>query len=148
MSLSSITSGQYKAIKSFIAEIPAEKLIPTGFAGTLYPPDKDKEEGGWRLDEQGYTTAKLAYNLQIQLNTTGGKRGPSVILVLVSVHGLKNGKIDDNVIRKALETALDADPRKIYITYDGTLIDDHAAFQKGEQSLKSPDDAKGKGKKK
>jgi hypothetical protein len=71
MSLSSITSGQIKAIRLFITEIPAEKLIPTGFAGTLYPPDKDKEEGGWRLDEQGYTTAKLAYNLQIQLNTTG-----------------------------------------------------------------------------
>jgi hypothetical protein len=81
-----------------------------------------------------------------------GKRGPSVILILVSVYGVKNGAIDDKLIRKALETALDSTTRKIYITYDANLISDLTAFQKGEQSFQSTDDekssGKGKGKKK
>lgn len=71
MSLAELKSGEIKSVKEFIDEIPLKKLMPSGSSGTCYPPTKDQEVGGWRLDEQGFTTKKLAYNMQIQKNTKG-----------------------------------------------------------------------------
>lgn len=115
-----LSSGDIKNIKNFINEIPDSKLIPDGAKGTNYPPAKDQEVGGWRFDEQGFTTFGLANNLQIQLNTKGvcvpmqhfdveivvtflmqGERGTSALMILVSSYGISNGKITEHVIRDA-----------------------------------------------
>ena len=164
MSLSDLSSGEIKAIKEFIDEIPDSKIMPEGTSGTLYPPSKDQKVGGWRYDEQGFTTRKLAYNLQIQVNTKGvsipnamlrdvemtmisfmqGARGVSALMILVSSYGVKNGTITVKVMRTALHTALTTTPRKIYVTHDGHLITDPDAFQKGEAKVAPDEEKKGK----
>lgn len=166
MSLSDLSPGEIKAIKEFIDEIPDSKILPEGTSGTRHPPSKDQKAGGWRYDEQGFTTRAQAFNMQIQLNTKNvsipnamlrdvevtmisfmqGARGPSAVLILVSTYGLKHGTITDKLIRTALHQALNTTPRKIYVTHDGKLITDLEAFHKGEASV-APDDVK-KGKKK
>ena len=128
---------------------------PSGSSGTCYPSTKDQKVGGWRLDEQGYTTKRLAYNMQIQENTKGvsvsnamlrdvkmtmvsfmqGLRGASVIMVHLSSHGVKHGTITEELIRQALHAAVDADPRIIYVTHDGKCITDLEAFITGEEKL-------------
>jgi len=127
-SLMDLSSGQVKKVKAFIEEIPDDKLMPDGRSGTKFPQPKDIEVGGWRYDEQGFTTNRVGYNMQIQLNTAGGVRGPSCIMLVVSAKGVNDGAITAKDVRAALNHALDNPPRAYYLTIKNVITNNHDDF--------------------
>ena len=76
-----------------------------------------------------------------------GVRGASVIMIHLSCHGVMHGTITENLIRQALHAAVDAEPRKIYVTHDGKCITDLESFKTGEEEVAPEEEKKGRKKK-
>ncbi|KAJ7137700.1 hypothetical protein C8R44DRAFT_727923 [Mycena epipterygia] len=146
-SVMNLSVKECKKVKEFIESIPDDKLMPDGRSGTKFPPSKETEAGGWRYDEQGFTTNRVGYNMQIQLNTEGGARGPSCLMLVMSAAGIAGGALTAENIRVALNYALDNPPRTYYLTSANVITNNHDEFLAAEVPKESTKSGKKKGRK-
>ncbi|KAM0749896.1 hypothetical protein T439DRAFT_357411 [Meredithblackwellia eburnea MCA 4105] len=114
--------GAKKSVIKFIEGLSHSGLTVRSEAKTLADQDI---EGGWRLDQQGFTSFEEAYNLQIQLNVPRNTGCTTYVILLVSTHEAHTPE----ELQQALLFATNSSTQAACLTLDKYLVTTKEAFR-------------------